>query len=546
MNDRIDPLTETEATQTLALLHGQADDLRADLVRLRQELAAVQLDVSGNRVAQLQEANQMLVLAALSAEGIAKTAIANLSELTYSSQRDTLTHTANRGLMLDRLTVAIASANQREAHLAILFLDLDHFRYINNTLGHAGGDVVLQLVASRLKSVLQDGDTVSRHGGDEFLVLLTHVSDASDAARIAALLLAAVAVPSSIGMVRVQLSASLGIAMYPEDGLDMATLIDRADLAMYRSKGLGPGGFQFHGEVPLGEPGPRSAGIHLLPLVRHESLPVAEEGRFADLRDANEQLVMAALTAQELEAHAREAHRQQIKFMAMVAHELRNPLTPIRVAASLMIDRDTNDEPSLARLQVIIDGQVTHMSRLIGDLLEGSRISTGKLRLERGSVEMIGVLRTAIEACRPAMEAREQHMTIELPPAPLDFYGDPVRLAQIFTNLLDNASKYTPRGGEISLALMLHDQSMEIIVSDNGIGISAEALPHIFDLFVQDARALDHSGGGLGIGLAVVRELVEAHQGSVTGHSAGRNLGSKFIVTLPMDCRLQIESELMT
>ncbi|MBB6247922.1 diguanylate cyclase [Rhodanobacter sp. A1T4] len=545
MNDRIDPLTETEATQTLALLNGQADDLRADLVRLRQELAAVQLDVSGNRVAQLQEANQMLVLAALSAEGIAKTAIANLSELTYSSQRDTLTHTANRALMLDRLTVAIASANQHQARLAILFLDLDHFRYINNTLGHAGGDVVLQLVASRLKSVLQDGDTVSRHGGDEFLVLLTHVSDASDAARIAALLLAAVAVPSSIGMVRVQLSASLGIAMYPEDGLDMATLIDRADLAMYRSKGLGPGGFQFHGEAPLGESGQRSAAIHLLPLVRHESLPVAEDVRLADLRDANEQLVMAALTAQELEAHAREAHRQQIKFMAMVAHELRNPLTPIRVAASLMIDRDTNDELSLARLQVIIDGQVTHMSRLIGDLLEGSRISTGKLRLERGSVEMIGVLRMAIEACRPAMEAREQHMTIELPPAPIGFHGDPVRLAQIFTNLLDNASKYTPQGGKISLALMLRGQSMEIIVSDNGIGISAEALPHIFDLFVQDARALDHSSGGLGIGLAVVRELVEAHQGSVTGHSAGRNLGSEFIVTLPMDCRLQIESNLL-
>ena len=544
MNDRIDPLTEAEATQTLALLNGQADDLRADLVRLRQELAAVQLDVSGNRVAQLLEANQVLVLAALSAEGIAKTAIANLSELTYSSQRDTLTHTANRALMLDRLTIAIASANQRQTHLAILFLDLDHFRYINNTLGHAGGDVVLQLVASRLKSALQDGDTVSRHGGDEFLVLLTHVFDASDAARIAALLLAAVAVPSSIGVVRVQLSASVGIAMYPEDGLDMATLIDRADLAMFRSKGLGPGGYQFHGQAPSGESGPRSAAIHLLPLVRYESSPVAEEGRLADLRDANEQLVMAALTAQELEAHAREAHRQQIKFMAMVAHELRNPLTPIRVAASLMIDRNTNDELSLARLQVIIDGQVTHMSRLISDLLDGSRISTGKLRLERTTLEMVGVLRLAIEACRPAMDAREQRMTIALPSTPLDFYGDPVRLAQIFSNLLDNASKYTPQGGEISLALLLRDHSMEIIVTDNGIGISAEALPHIFDLFVQDARALDHSSGGLGIGLAVVRELVEAHQGSVNCHSAGRNLGSEFIVTLPMDCRPQIESDL--
>ena len=128
-------------------------------------------------------------------------------------------------------------------------------------------------------------------------------------------------------------------------------------------------------------------------------------------------------------------------------------------------------------------------------------------------------------------------MTVELPSTPLHFHGDRVRLTQIFNNLLDNASKYTPEGGEVSLALLVRDQSMAVIVSDNGVGISPEALPHIFDLFVQDARALDHSSGGLGIGLAVVRELVEAHRGTVTGHSAGRNLGSEFIVILPLDGR---------
>ena len=535
MSDQANSLTVAEAKKALALLNGQADDLRSDLVRLREELAAVQNDVSGNRVAQLLEANGRLVLAVLSAEAIAETAVANLSELTYSSQRDALTHTANRALMFDRLTIAMASASQQHEHLAVLFLDLDHFRYINNTLGHAGGDAVLQLVANRLESVLREGDTVSRHGGDEFLVLLTSVQHASDAAHIAEMLLAAIALPSSIGDATLELSASIGIAMYPEDGADMATLIDRADVAMYRAKGLGPGGYQFHNEATASEPGPRSSLIHLMPLVHQELLPLAEESRLSDLRDANEQLVMAALSAQEMEAHAREAHRQQIKFMAMVAHELRNPLTPIRVAASLLIDRDTNGELSLARLQVIIDDQVTHMSRLISDLLDGSRISTGKLRLERDRLEVVGVLRLAIEACRHAVESRGQRMTVELPSQPIAFHGDSVRLTQIFSNLLDNASKYTPQGGEISLALVVRDQAMVIIVSDNGIGISAEALPHIFDLFVQDARALDHSVGGLGIGLAVVRELVEAHHGTVTANSAGRNLGSEFIVTLPID-----------
>jgi diguanylate cyclase (GGDEF)-like protein len=538
MIDRPDPLTVADATHALALLNGQADDLRADLVRLRQELSDVQQEVSSNRVAQLLEANGRLVLAVLSAETIAETAVANLNELTYASQRDALTHTANRALMFERLTAAMTSASQRHTHLAVLFLDLDHFRYINNTLGHAGGDTVLQVVANRLESVLQDGDTVSRHGGDEFLILLTHVTQASDAAHIAQALLAAIAAPSSVGEVRLQLSASIGIAMYPQDGTDMATLIDRADVAMYRSKGLGPGGFQFHEDASTDEPngpGPRSTLLHLMPLAHHDALPIVEERRLTDLRDANEQLVMAALNAQELELHAREAHRQQIKFMAMVAHELRNPLTPIRLAASLLIDRQTNDELSLARLQVIIDDQVTHMSRLIGDLLDGSRISTGKLRLERSSVELVGVLRLVIEACRPAMESRDQQMTIKLPTEPLHFYGDRVRLTQIFTNLLDNASKYTPRGGVIVLEMVVRDQSLVVVVSDNGIGISAQTLPHIFDLFVQDARAIDHASSGLGIGLAVVRELVEAHHGTVSVTSAGRNLGSEFIVTLPMD-----------
>lgn len=535
MIERADSPDAVEAAKLVALLNLQASELRADLVRLRQELASVQADISGDRAAQLLEANGLLVIAALNAEAKAATAVANLTDLTYASQRDALTHTASRALMFERLTSALEQAKRQGKRIAVVFLDLDHFRYINNTLGHAGGDVVLQLVASRLESALGDGDTVSRHGGDEFLLLLTDVPEMSDAARIAESLLAAIAIPSSVGEVRLQLSASLGIAMYPEDGVDMATLIDRADVAMYRSKGLGPGGFQFHAEALPGKSGPRSALLPTLPWLTRYTVPLIPDSHLAELREINEQLVVAALSAQELELHAREAHRQQIKFMAVVAHELRNPLTPIRVAASLLIDRDANDEASLERLQTIIDGQVTYMSRLISDLLDGSRISTGKLRLERRTAELIGILRTAIEAARPAMDGRRQRMLVDLPSTPLEFFADPVRLAQIFNNLLDNASKYTPQDGEIALALIVREQTVTIIVSDNGIGISAEALPTIFDLFVQDARALDHASGGLGIGLAVVRELVEAHGGSVVGQSAGSNLGSKFIVTLPRD-----------
>ncbi|HEY0199812.1 MAG TPA: HAMP domain-containing sensor histidine kinase [Rhodanobacter sp.] len=378
MNDLTDSHTEAEATQTLAVLNGQADELRADLARLRLELAELQRDVHRNRNAQLLEANQKLVLALLSAESIAETAINNLTELTRSSQRDALSHTTDRAVLVKRFASSVATARRHE-----------------------------ELVAVR----------------------------------------------------------------------------------------------------------------------------AAEKGR--DLQEANEQLVMAVLGAQELEAHAQEAHRQQIKFMAMVAHELRNPLTPIRIAASLLVDRKSHDELSLARLQVIIDSQVTHMSRLIGDLLDGSRISTGKLRLEQGAVEMVGILKAASETCRPAMESRKQDLLWDVPAGPVDLHGDAVRLAQIFSNLLDNASKYTPDGGQIALTMVVLDDAVTITVSDNGIGISSEALPNIFELFVQDARALTHSNGGLGIGLAVVRDLVEAHGGTVTGYSAGKELGSEFSVTLP-------------
>ncbi len=252
-----------------------------------------------------------------------------------------------------------------------------------------------------------------------------------------------------------------------------------------------------------------------------------------NLREANEQLVLAAIAAQELEADAGAAHRRQITFLAMVAHELRNPLTPILQAAELL-HRPLTDDPRLARLQGVIKRQVTHMARLIDDLLDGSRISTGKFRLERGSVDLANIIGVAVETCQPAMDARLQRFTMQSPPGPLDVYGDSVRLTQIFSNLLDNASKYTPTGGTIALDVKVIDDTIAITVSDNGIGITAAALPRVFDLFAQDPHALALHSGGLGIGLAVVSELVEAHGGTVVGDSAGKDLGSEFVVTLPM------------
>ena len=220
--------------------------------------------------------------------------------------------------------------------------------------------------------------------------------------------------------------------------------------------------------------------------------------------------------------------------MAMVAHELRNPLTPLRIATDMLAHRSAGGEVAIDRLAAIITDQVARMARLIDDLLDGSRLSTGKLRLELGTVDVVRVLEHAVMACRPKMQARQQQFSVHLLPGPLNIRGDRIRLAQIFNNLLDNACKYTPEGGEITLGMVAAEHSLLISVRDNGLGIAAEMLPFIFELFVQDAHVLAHSSGGLGIGLAVVRDLVEAHGGTVTGRSAGRDFGSEFVVTLPL------------
>ena len=251
-----------------------------------------------------------------------------------------------------------------------------------------------------------------------------------------------------------------------------------------------------------------------------------------DLREANEQLVVAALSWQELEADAKQAHVKQIKFLAMAAHELRNPLLPLRLAAQ-MLTSGKADEQVLMRLQATINGQVSHMARLIGDLLDGSRISTGKFRLERTVIDLSGVLELAIETCQPALDARRHQFRRVGSLGPLWVLGDGVRLVQVFSNLLENAAKYTPEDGKVVLDAQLLQGSAVITVTDNGIGISAQGLPRVFDLFVQDEHAVALNQAGLGIGLAVVRELVEAHGGTVVAESEGVGHGCKFVVTLP-------------
>ena len=504
------------------------------LNRFQKNVAEAGNRQGGGPVAQLLEANEQLVLAMLRAQTQAETTARALTEASRSAEHDELTELPNRVLLVDRFARAIVHAKRHSARLALLFLDLNNFKQINDTLGHAFGDQVLKLVAHCLASSVRESDTVSRHGGDEFLILLTEVSQASDAVLIADKVLATLGAPSRVGDHVLRLTASIGISIYPDDGEDAATLIDRADAAMYRAKRHGLGSFVFHGEQPTSERSLEPPALKSLqrPLTHYELALVEHECRHAQLREANQQLVLAALGAQQLQAAAEQAQRRQTEFLAVVAHELRDPLTPIRTAAALL-GRIRTDEPLLRQVQAIMERQVVHMSRLVGDLLDVSRVNTGKLRLERRVVEMAGIIDESVEACRPAMDTRLQHFGVQVPSCALEVDGDPIRLMQILCNLLDNASKYTQDGGEIRLSVAVVDDAILMTVSDSGIGITAEALPNVFEPFVQDTHATGFNGDGLGIGLTVVRELVEAHGGNVVASSAGRRLGSQFVVTLP-------------
>jgi len=258
---------------------------------------------------------------------------------------------------------------------------------------------------------------------------------------------------------------------------------------------------------------------------------VEELQLFQELREANAQLVIAALSAQDLQATAERALGQQKSILAMVAHELRNPLTPISLIAERMVRLPSDQLP---RMRELIEGQVQHISQLVDDLLDVSRASTGKLRINCREVDMLRILNAAVDACSPVMITRKQQFDVALPDAVLSLNGDPVRLAQILHNLLGNAAKYTQAGGTIAMKATVEAGQLRISIADNGIGVTAKALPFIFDPYVQDAHAIGFNSAGLGIGLTVVRELVEAHGGTVTGKSEGHGKGSEFVVTLPL------------
>jgi signal transduction histidine kinase/ActR/RegA family two-component response regulator len=234
-----------------------------------------------------------------------------------------------------------------------------------------------------------------------------------------------------------------------------------------------------------------------------------------------------------VEDELRDASRRKDEFLATLAHELRNPLAPIRNSLHILRMAST-DGAAAERIYEILERQVDHLVRLVDDLLEVSRITRGKIEMRKEPIALAAVLRNALEASKPHIETARHRLAISLPAEPIIVDADPVRLAQVFTNLLNNAAKYTPEVGQLWLTVRRDDAEVAVSIRDSGVGIAAESLPRVFDLFSQVDPSPSRTQGGLGIGLTLVRTLVDAHGGNVEARSAGLGCGSEFVVRLPV------------
>ena len=261
----------------------------------------------------------------------------------------------------------------------------------------------------------------------------------------------------------------------------------------------------------------------------------AEQTR--ELERLNQDLQRTNLALADANTALKEASRQKDEFLAMLAHELRNPLAPIRNAVEIL-RRMPEISPQIAGMREVIGRQAEHLTRLVDDLLDVSRITRGRINLTRAPVAVGAIVARAIETVQPLISSQRHELKVEIPEPEIEVEGDLTRLTQVLGNLLNNAAKYTDPGGSITLSVLRDGETVRMTVRDTGIGIAPELMPRLFTLFTQIDRSTQRTQGGLGIGLALVRRLVEMHGGTVEARSEGPRSGSEFIVVLPLPGRV--------
>lgn len=514
------------AAHELVQLEKQTLKARLLLARLQRDLVDAG-NTLGSEATLLIEANQQLVLSAMHAQIRAEM-------IERSAEHDALTSLPNRILLLDRFTQAIVVAKRRDSCLALLFLDINDFKHINDSLGHGVGDQVLKHVAHCLTAVVRQADTVSRHGGDEFLILLAEMAQLSDAILIADKIHASLSAPHRIGDQVLSLKVSIGISLYPDHCEEPSELIECADRAMYHAKRNGLNSCVYRDDniarENITESTESASAMASLEVENHL------EGK-NPLLEVNEQLVIATLNAQadveianitlakaeqsiELEVVTR-ASRGKSEFLSRVSHELRTPLNAILGFSHLMLmDNEScsyHDVTQHERLVAIeLAGQ--QLLSLTNDMLDIARIEHGRAHIDMQVVDVYTLIRSAKILLEPS--ALEYQVEIH-DLSRKDEYrvmADELALGQILLNLMSNAIKYNRPGGWVKVETLMQLDELLIVVEDNGLGMSPAQLANLFQPFNR-LGAEQSAMPGNGLGMVISKDLVELMGGTLNVNS---------------------------
>ncbi len=505
------------------------------LVRhLLTSLESLTQDLPPSRVEQLRAAAEMLAVTALHAQRASVDALAAVERSSRPFELDALTGLPNRILFRDRFTQAVAHARRRGTGVAVLFVDLDRFKGINDTYGHAVGDEVIRHAARCLRAAGRDVDTVCRHGGDEFLVLLSDVSSAGGAAMFAAKVLALLTEPLRIGNEVLQIGATIGVSLFPDDGDDQDELIRKADAAMYAAKRKGEpyvfaSAAATRGDHPVTLPGlvATASPIDLLETTLEES-----RAALANLAAENDRLTRQVQQSADDVRRAESAAKHQAELLNVVAHELRNSLAPLQSAADVLT-LVRSDPASLTRLELILKRQVTHISRVLTDLLEASRLNNGRVAIESERVDLIPLTIDIAARLDGVLTARQQHLVTVHDVPVANVLGDATRLEQLLVTMIEGASAMARTGERMRLMVSRAESMIHLDL------LNAAAEPHLgrHESFLQhdvsDTSAIFGTEDGLGLSLLVVSQLAKSHGGSFRVARDPESTAWRFRLALP-------------
>ena len=482
---------------------------------------------------EILEASELLAVTALHASAAADESRELLDRAARPFEVDALTGLPNRALFRDRFSQALAHARRRQSRVALLFLDLDHFKEVNDTHGHAVGDMILRYVANRLRDAGRDVDTVCRHGGDEFLILLSEVSDARSAARFAKKVTATLSEPVRIGDSTFSLAASIGISLYPDDGEDQATLIQRADAAMYVAKrnSWGVAYASGNNQILMSARHPETASVP------HDTISLLEveladaHTTIADLKAANARLEANILNAEREQVKANQAKQYQSHLLNVVAHELRNSLAPLQSAAEVL-NLVRMDPALMQRMELVLKRQIANIFTLLTDLLDVSRLNTGRMTIDLQRIDAGKVIEAAALQLEAGLAKREQRVFVNIETDTPTVLGDDARLIQVVSTMLERVSAGHRHGAEITVSLYDHGSNIILAIAEGRETASAHDA-NAQTLEMTDDTLSTGAHDITSIAVMMVVELLKSHGGQLTVSRAADNEVHRVQIVLP-------------